>query len=352
MAAKDLESKIKALIKQDGPISIANFMQMVLLDPEFGYYIKQDPFGESGDFITAPEISQVFGEIIGAYIAYKWQEMGEPDEFQVVELGPGNGALMHDILRTLKIIPKLFASLKIHLVEISPTLRKKQLETLKSFNLPIVHHDDLTKIPKIKSYIVANEFFDALPINQYQYREGSWHEKKIKLGKDDHFIFALEPNKGKVDFIREMKKPKDDDVYEISFQAINVMVELSNFISKTGSNAMFIDYGYIEKSYGDTFQALKKHKFNHIFENLGEADLTAHVDFEELSTIAAKNDNIEVSLATQGEFFSNFGYKERTEALKRKSDRETAKLLDTVQDRILHPNQMGELFKVMLVETS
>lgn len=351
--ANPLENKLKKLIAGEGAISIAQFMQLALFDAEEGYYTRREIFGEFGDFITAPEISQIFGEIMGSYAAYKWQELGSPENFQIIELGPGRGALLNDFLRATQHIPKFHAALHIALVELSPRLIEIQAEILNNYQVSFKHHQEFAEIASQDSFIIANEFFDALPINQYQYQGGKWHERKIALNEQDEFNFVLEKNQQAAsEFIREPQQPVSGDIYEISFASLHIMDQLAEFLSNTKSIAVLVDYGYAKKQYGDSLQALKKHQYHEVFKDLGHADLTAHVDFSALVKIAGKYTNLSHQLLSQAEFLLGFGASERHEQLKQDVSSDVQEKLDRAFERLTHPEQMGELFKVLLIENS
>lgn len=343
-----LSKKIKQNILNFGPISIAEFMQNILFDQESGYYIKENPFGAEGDFITAPEISQVFGEILAAYIIYYWQNIGKPQEFTIIELGPGRAELMSDVLRTLKTKAELYKILEVNLIELSPKLRKIQQEKLSVFDVKITHYEDISNLANKPSFILANEFFDALPITQYQYQDYNWHERKIALDKQRNFTFILEKNHHKINLELGSLEAKNNDIYEICYPALNMMEDIAKFLKLSKSAAIFIDYGYIEKQFGDSLQALKKHKYYDVFKSLGTADLTAHVDFSALAKIV-NNNNLPCNLSTQREFFTMLGFRERSRALANNSNQHKQKKLQIAEDRILAKEQMGELFKVMLI---
>ena len=347
--ANFLSKKIKQNILNFGPISVAEFMQQSLFDPEHGYYATKDPFGAEGDFITAPEISQIFGEVIAAYIIYYWQKIGKPKKFQIVELGPGRGSLMTDILRVSKTNSEFYAALSVTLIELSPKLRAVQRANLANFAVELTHYDNFTEVKEMPSFIVANEFFDALPIRQYQYNQGNWHERKIALDQHNKFMFKLEKNEDLIKFKTHNLPIKNGDIYEISYSALTLMQEIADFLVANNSASLIIDYGYMQPNFGDSLQAIKKHKFCDIFTDLGAADLTAHVDFAALAEIATAKVKLKVTLTTQREFFLNLGFKERSKFLQDKFTNKAAQLKQA-EVRILAKEQMGELFKVLLVE--
>lgn len=354
----NLTKKLKNSIKTGGPISIATFMQNVLFDPDDGYYQKKQPFGEKGDFITAPEISQIFGEIIGNYAAYIWINQGQPQEFSIIELGPGNASLMDDFLRSTKHIENFHQALKINFVELSGKLRKIQENRLKIYNIDLKHYNNFTDISQAKknlnntsnpsyNFIIANEFFDCLPIHQYVRTNNMWHEKLVNLNDEDELIFSLSPNKSK---LQEIPPPKEGDTYELSLYTTSIMEDIASYIDNTNSTAILIDYGYTKTQYKNTLQALKKHQFHNILHDLGEADLTAHVDFQALSQVISQYDNLSYHIMTQRDFLLNCGIKERTQTLLQNLDKISQQKILNAANRLISEQEMGSLFKVLLIE--
>jgi len=286
-------------------MGIDRYMELCLTHAEHGYYMKQDPFGVAGDFVTAPEICQVFGEMVGIWAITAWEKLGKPKEFAIIELGAGRGTLMKDLLRAVKIIPEFQP--EIHLVEISPYLRKAQKESLAGID--VKWHDAPPKL-KIPSILIANEFFDALPIKQFIDGE----ECKIIVQNGElAFNLAAENNN-----VRE---------------ACPLAEEIMHFISNTYQAGLIIDYGYTENEEFDSLQALHRHKYHNILENSGDADLTAHVNFDLLT----KSCQIPCNVETQREFLLRHGGDVRAKILGLERD----------FDRLVNPKQMGILFKVL-----
>lgn len=309
------------------------------------YYNNRDPFGVNGDFITAPEISQLFGEIIGIWAIQKWMDMGSPAAFNLIELGPGRGTLMADLLRGTQHVKGFQDALSVHLVESSNILRKKQKETLQKNSslqrrpqsLAIIEsglcrsddwvywHDHLQDIPTdTPAIIIANEFFDALPIRQFKYDNG-WHELYIK---EQEFCWLSTDKPLSKD---TLPPPSKGDVYEYS----EAQADYAKLISAYKGAALIIDYGYEKSAYGDTLQALHKHQPCAINDHIGEADLTSHIDFEWLSHFFQNT-----QLKTQAQFLQENGIAIRYHQLNNPK-------LRSGYERIIHPEQMGALFKVM-----
>jgi NADH dehydrogenase [ubiquinone] 1 alpha subcomplex assembly factor 7 len=357
-----LESIIKQLILQDGPISVARFMELCLAHPTHGYYMTRDPLGCAGDFTTAPEISQMFGELIGLWAADAWQKMGAPTKIALVELGPGRGTLMSDALRAAKSVADFSASLDVHLVEISPVLREIQLKTL--INHTITWHDSINTLPACPTLIIANEFFDALPIRQFVKQSTGWHERLVGLNEVGDLIFGISPqqavevlpsplagegaSKRRVRGINNL--PTYSSIFEISDASRDVAHNLYQHLKTHSGAALFIDYGHIQSGFGDTLQALKAHKMVSPFEHIGEADITAHVDFERLAKIAINAGLTVKQLTTQAEFLNQLGIHQRAQTLTNNSKTEAQKHdIQTALQRLLGtaPTGMGSLFKVL-----
>ena len=327
----ELEKIIRNQIHKTGAISVAEYMELALSHPEYGYYMRRDPLGVNGDFITAPEISQVFGEIIGAWLAHNWQLLGAPSEVALVELGAGRGTLMADILRATKnVTGKLGGfhnAISVHLVEISPILKQKQWQTLAGKHPRIEWHESIDTLPQLPILLVANEFFDALPIRQF-----AGNEERMIAVDGENLCFS----NGIV--TKETCEP-----------ALATIRQISEAIAENGGVALIIDYGYLHGSSGDTLQAMKNHKYHDIFQNVGDADLTAHVDFAALAQ-AAQIVGINVHEAIpQGAFLMRLGAGERTTNLCAASAPEQQKSMISGLKRLADPQEMGELFKVMAI---
>ena len=329
-----LENILKDRIRKNGALTVAQFMEEALSNPEYGYYMKRDPFGLFGDFITAPEISQVFGEIIGVWLAHCWQQIGSPQEIAIVELGAGRGTLMADILRSTKKIKGFHDAISIHLVEISPVLKQKQWKTLAGKHERIEWHENISSLPELPLLLVANEFFDALPIRQFVNAGGKLQERMVDLAGDE---FCFSPS-GVAGEITETCEP-----------AVEIIKDISRNIGEHGGAAIIIDYGYIGGSRADTIQAIKSHKYHNILQDIGECDITAHVDFSALEEAAANEKVLVHKTIPQGAFLMRLGAGVRTTALCEVSTKEQQNNLVSGLKRLADPDEMGELFKVMAI---
>ncbi len=331
-----LTSYFHRLIEVEGPITVARFMQDALLHPTKGYYSTRDPFGEAGDFITAPEVSQMFGELIGLWCAQCWLQMGEPTQVSLVELGPGRGLLMADMLRATKKLPAFHAALSVHLVEASDKLRAIQAQELSQYD--VAWHDHFADVPAGPLLLIANEFFDALAIRQFECHENFWHERLVTW-QDEGLAFALSPEM--VTPPTPNLQPTEGDIFEYSPSRDDVAREIGNRLDAFGGYALIIDYGHMVSGYGDTLQAIAAHEFAPVLARPGRCDLTSHVDFERLAAISPCRSWPAV---TQGQFLEALGIKMRAKALQ--SDAVSGQIAPALE-RLTGTGQMGELFKVL-----
>jgi SAM-dependent MidA family methyltransferase len=339
-----LERILLDRIKTQGPLTIADYMTECLLHPTLGYYTTRDPIGAAGDFITAPEISQMFGEMIGLCLAQAWLDQGAPARFALAELGPGRGTLMADILRVTRKVPGFHAAAQVHLVEASPRMRDRQAGTLAGM-MPddrITWHDGVDALPQMPLYLVANEFFDALPIRQF-FRTADGFSEMVVSTMMNQLVIGLVPAPGHPVLEARLADTRENDIVEICAAAPVIAQQIGQRIADHGGVALIDDYGDW-RSMGDTLQAMGRQTYASPFENPGEVDLTAHVDFEALlADIPCAHSR----LTTQGVFLERLGITSRAQAL---AERLTGTALDdhiAAHRRLTHPREMGTLFKVV-----
>ncbi len=334
-----LAERLARRIGAQGPMRVAEYMAACLTDPEHGYYTTRDPLGASGDFTTAPEISQMFGEMVGLWLAQAWQDIGAPPAFTLAELGPGRGTLMADILRAARLAPGFAGAASIHLVEASPVLRRAQAAALPG--AAPTWHDSAATLPDDRPLLlVANEFFDALPIRQFLRTADGWAERMIGAGPGG-LGYGLAPIVPDVELDRRFPGAAPDTLVETCAPAEAVMQTLAPVIARHGGAALVIDYGDWDGT-GDTLQAMQGHAYAPVLDTAGEADLTAHVGFRWLAEAAAPL--VAAPLATQGAFLERLGITARAQALA-KGDK--AAEIAAQHRRLTHPEQMGALFKVL-----
>lgn len=330
-----------ARIARTGPISLADYMADCLMHPEHGYYATRDPFGTLGDFTTAPEISQMFGELIGLTLAQAWTDQGQPKPFTLAELGPGRGTLMADVLRATKAVPGFHASMSVHFVETSPVLRKAQATRVPS----ATWHDTVESLPDSALFMIANEFFDALPIRQFVRQGDGWREKMVGL-TDGRLSFGLSAAAPIALLEHRLQDTKDDDLVEYCTGLPAIIQSISAKIASSGGAALIVDYGDWV-SLGDTLQGLKAQQHVDPLETPGAADLTAHVDFAAIAENAAPAKFSR--LTTQGVFLERLGITQRAQSLAGALDGDGLKSHIAAHRRLTHPGEMGDLFKVMSI---
>jgi YfiH family protein len=341
-----LGRRIAALIAAQGPISIAQYMTVALHDPQYGYYATRDPLGK--DFTTAPEISQMFGELIGLWIAQCWYDQGRPAPIRFVELGPGKGTLMADALRALKQVPGFLDAADVELVEASATLRDVQQQTLKDTGARLAWSERFADTAdKRPLFLIANEFFDALPIRQYVKTERGWCERMVTVDQRGHLAFALSPVPAQLEIPATRGEATLGGVYEISAAATAIAEDIAHAIAAKGGAALLIDYGYDAYGlFGETFQAIENGTFGDVLAAPGDADLTAHVDFAALASAAEAGGAVAYGPELQGALLRSFGIEGRAERLIH-ANRSHAATIEAAVDRLI--NEMGELFAALAI---
>jgi SAM-dependent MidA family methyltransferase len=336
-----LHNHIVARIKVHGPMRIDEYMTTCLLHPTLGYYTTRDPFGASGDFITAPEISQMFGELIGLSLAQTWLSHGAPAPFTLAELGPGRGTMMADVLRACRAVPGFIEAAEIILIEASPALKEAQAKTLDGYN--VAWADTIEALPDNPLYLVANEFFDALPIRQFLRDGPQWRERQVGL-EVDALVFGLAPAQPQPALNARLADTVDGDLIETCAAFAPLMDAVATRIQAQGGCALIIDYGDWHQT-GDTLQALRAHKKVSPLDTPGQADLTAHVDFETLAQAARTCAHS--ALIPQGIFLERLGITQRAQTLAAKLSGPALQSHIAAHRRLTHPEEMGNLFKVM-----
>lgn len=346
-----LEAEIRAMIALDGPITVERYMALCLAHPVHGYYLTRDPLGAHGDFVTAPEISQMFGELIGLWAAAVWQRMGEPKRVYLVELGPGRGTLMADALRAAAVLPAFAAALAVELVETSPALCARQQATLANFSVPIAWRGSVESLPEGPSIVIGNEFFDALPIHQAVKDRRGWRERMVGVNEEGRLAFAVHPDA--IPNLQALAPQASADAPEgamVEWRSDYIVTELSRRVVRHGGAALVIDYGYAQTTFEETLQAVRGHAYANPLEAPGEADLTALVDFAALASSARAAGARVHGPIPQGEFLKRLGIELRAEKLKRQASPEQAAEIDASLARLTQGGEgMGELFKALAI---
>lgn len=338
-----LARRLAARIAAQGPITLADYMAECLLDPRHGYYATRDPFGAAGDFTTAPEISQMFGELLGLCLAQCWLDQGRPPRIALAELGPGRGTLMADMLRAMRAVPGLSTAAEVHLVEASPTLRARQRQTLG--DRAVTWHDSVADLPGLPLYLVANEFFDALPIRQFVRAGPGWAERQVGL-RGGALAPGLAPPLPLAALAHRLAGTSDGDVVELCPALPAIAEAIAARIARFGGVAIVADYGGW-RSLGDTFQAVQDHRPADPFAAPGEADLTAHVDFEAVARAFGAGGGAATAMSAQGAFLRRLGIDARAERLARGLTGAALETHIAAHRRLTDPAEMGELFKVI-----
>lgn len=341
---------LRQRIAATGPMTLGDYMQAALTHPEHGYYTTRDPLGAAGDFITAPEISQMFGELLGLWSAVTWRMMGAPAPVNLVEFGPGRGTLMADALRAARAAPEFLETIRVHLVETSPTLRQAQARALGDAGLAEtpVWLGDASELPKGPMLGLANEFFDALPIRQFESTARGWCERLVDADPDsDDFRLSLSLPLAMPRLVPpELLDLPPGSVVEVSPQGEEIAFRVAEHLCRFGGALLIIDYGHAEIAPGETLQAVRDHEFHPALAAPGEADLTAHVSFGALARAAEEAGARAWGPVVQGEFLDRLGLAERAERLLERATPAQATDLVTAYRRLIDPDEMGTLFKV------
>ncbi len=337
-------------MKTDKIVSLPldKFISNSMYNKNSGYYMKKNPFGKKGDFITAPNVSRLFSEMIAIWIVSFWKSIGSPKEFNLIELGAGNAAMMKILIESFKKFPSFFKSCRLVIHEISPILKNIQKKKLSNSNINWIN--DLKKIKKIPSIFVANEFFDALAIKQFQKKGGLWFEKFVSLNKEKAFFSEEKINMKNYERKIDFRVSKNQNFIEYSELGINYLKQISKIIKVRSGGILIIDYGYTEDKMKNTLQALYKHEYSDVLAKIGSSDITHNINFRLFEKIIKKLGGLKHSLTTQKEFLTKMGINERAEIIaKNQNFLKKADIYYRLK-RLTDEKQMGKLFKVMLIK--
>ncbi|MFZ5732751.1 MAG: class I SAM-dependent methyltransferase [Pseudomonadota bacterium] len=346
-----LEAELRRLIKKTGPMPVWRYMELCLTHPQHGYYVTRDPLGREGDFITSPEVSQMFGELIGLWAAAAWNAMGTPMQVNLIELGPGNGTMMSDALRAIRVLPPFFEAADIHFVEINPVLREKQKKALGN-RKGATWHNSFDDVPKGPSIILANEYFDVLPIHQMVRKSTGWHERTVELDANGKLVYGAAPDPTpQFDVLLPplVRAAPEGAVFE--WRPDTEIMKLARRLRSQGGVALIIDYGHVRSDAGDTFQAIARHSFTDPLKAPGTADVTAHVDFQALGRAAEDMGMRLHGPIEQGAFLKRLGIETRAVSLMGKSSPDVAATIASALKRLTEGGRggMGSLFKVLAI---
>jgi SAM-dependent MidA family methyltransferase len=334
-------------------MSVGEYMHWCLTGRDDAYYRGGNPLGAGGDFITAPEVSQIFGELLSMWGCVVWQSMGSPHPFVLAEMGPGRGTLMKDALRAAKSVPEFHDGARVHLVETSATLRAVQQQTLSAVCAP-EWHDDISTLPAAPTFAMANEFFDALPVEQHVFTGGNWRRRMVALNERGELFFTAGNMAPPPMELLPKALPCEGDILEHHPDVAPLINELGRRAKTAPLALVLADYGFEHPDYGDTFQAVRHHGFASVFEKPGEIDLSAHVNFTELR-LAAVAAGLQVwGPMSQGDFLLALGLEQRLRQLLAGADlsEEQSATLFLGARRLADPFQMGSLFKVMAITSA
>ena len=338
-----LAEEIRERIRRDGPIGVDAYMELCLHHPTHGYYRRGRPIGAAGDFVTAPEVSQMFGELIGLWCAAVWQAMGRPQSVRLVELGPGRGTLLADALRAVRTVPAFRDAIDLHLVESSQSLRAEQAALLADAHP--TWHERFETVPPGPVLIVANEFFDALPIRQFERVGNAWQERVVTLAPSSQALrFAAADS---IPVEAGLGCAPSGAIVERAPAREALAAALAERIAAEGGAALIVDYGPERPGFGDTLQAVKRHSRHDALDEPGNADLTAHVDFSALASAALREGARVFGPVPQGRFLKVLGIDARAARLRQGASADQAADIDAALRRLTGTHGMGELFKAL-----
>ncbi|MDD9990597.1 MAG: SAM-dependent methyltransferase [Rhodospirillales bacterium] len=340
-----LAEEIRERIRRDGPISVAAYMELCLHHPRHGYYCRDRPIGAAGDFVTAPEISQMFGELIGLWCAAVWQNMGQPQRVRLVELGPGRGTLLADALRATRTVPAFRDAIDLHLVESSESLRAEQAALLVDDHP--TWHEGFETVPPGPVLVIANEFLDALPIRQFERVGNTWQERVVTLAPRSQALRFAATDSVPVEAGLGCAPP--GAIVERAPAREAVASALAGRIAAEGGAALIVDYGHEQQGFGDTLQAVKRHNRHDVLDAPGTADLTAHVDFSALAAAARREGAQVFGPVPQGRFLKALGIDTRAARLRQDASADQATEIDAALRRLTGAHGMGELFKALAI---
>ena len=336
-------------LKKYHNLPLDKFIDLSLYNKKFGYYMKKNPFGKKGDFITAPNISRLFSEMIAIWIIKFWQSLGSPKKFNLIELGAGNGEMMKIIIESFQNFPSFLECCNFVIFEKSPTLIKIQKKKLGKKK--IVWISEIKKVKKNPAIFIGNEFFDAIPIKQFKKKRGIWFENYVNLENfNKAFFFEKEINIKDIEKKIDFKISQNQNFIECSELGLNYLRNICNIIKNNTGGLLLIDYGYTEKKMKNTLQAISNHKFANILEEIGNTDITHNINFNLYKKFTKKIGGLDVDITTQKNFLNNMGIKHRAEIISKNQNFLKKADIYYRLKRLIDEKQMGNLFKVMLVK--
>ena len=330
-------------------LPLDKFIDLSLYDKKIGYYMKQNPFGKKGDFITSPNVSRMFSEMIAIWIVGFWENLGSPQKFNLVELGAGNGSMMKILIESFKNFPSFFGACNILIHEKSPKLIKVQKKELKLKK--IVWISELKEIKKIPSIFIANEFFDSIAIKQFVKDKNLWFERYVKVKKNKrNFFFNKKFNMSKFEKKISYNISKNQSFIEYSLLGLKYLKKITNFIKKNNGGLLIIDYGYTEKRMKNTLKAISNHKYSHVLQNIGKSDITHNINFYLFKKQIQKLGGVKELFTTQGDFLKKMGIEKRAEIISKNLNFSMKADMYYRLKMLMDENKMGKIFKVMFIK--
>ena len=336
------------ILKSSNHLPLDQFINLCLYNEKFGYYMKKNPFGKKGDFITAPNISRLFSEMIAIWIIGFWQSLGSPKKFNLIDLGAGNGEMIKIFLESYQNFPIFLKSCNIIIHEKSPLLINIQKQKLNKYKISWV--SNINKIKKIPSIFIANEFFDALPIKQFVKKKGLWFEKFVDLSGEKKSFFEKKIDIKKIEKKIHFQISQKQKFVEYSELGFKYLKDISKFVKQNTGGLLILDYGYNEKKMKNTLQAIVNHKFANILDNIGDADITHNINFNLFKNFIKQMPGLDNHLTTQGDFLIKMGIKERAEIISKNQNFLKKADIFYRLNRLIDERQMGQIFKVMLIK--
>ncbi len=339
------------ILKKDNRIPLDRFINYCLYDKKNGYYMNSNPFGMAGDFTTAPNISRLFSEMIAIWTISFWESLGSPKKFNLIELGAGNGEMMSVMIESFKRFPSFISSCNIFIFEKSPKLIEEQKKKIKSRNIKWIKN--LKKLDKSPSIFLANEFFDAIPVKQFLKNRNDWFEKFVHISSNKKAKFINKKiNIKKIEKKINFKVSNGQNFIEYSPIGLKYLKDISGLIKKNNGGILIIDYGYFDQKMQDTLQAIYKQKYSKVLENIGKSDITYNINFYFIEKIVKSFKELNINFTSQKKFLTNLGICQRAEIIgKNKTFTQKSDIFYRLR-RLIDKNEMGDLFKVMLIKKS
>ena len=339
------------ILKKNHKISLDKFIDYCLYDKKVGYYITQNPFGETGDFTTAPNISRLFSEMVAIWTINFWEHLGSPKKFNLIELGGGNGEMMKIMIESFKRFPSFIKSCNLFMYEKSPKLIKQQKKNIQFKNIKWIKK--FVKINKAPTIFLANEFFDAMPVKQFSKKGNCWYEKFVNISSEKKLSYIYKKTNIKI-LEKKLKFniSNKQNFVEYSPEGLEYLNKIFKIIKQNKGGILIIDYGYFQKKMRNTLEAIHNKKYSKVLENIGNSDITYHLNFNLISEIAKKFYKLNVNYTNQSYFLKKLGIYQRAEIIsKNKTFSQKADIYYRLK-RLISKNEMGKLFKVMLIKNS